>query len=111
MLTGYKSDLFLYLKHSLENSSKGLQVQIIQQNESLSTAQRVLAAKNFLDEYICLIYGDTLVRLNPEEEILHFTEIKGSKLKFVAFSGSGYGSQRNILIEDNKISGIGLKCK
>ena len=39
VLTGYKSFLFLTLKDVLENHLKGLQIEIIQQDESYSTAQ------------------------------------------------------------------------
>jgi histidinol-phosphate phosphatase family protein len=104
VLTGYKSFLFLTLKDILENRLKGLQMEIIQQSESFSTAQRVQSARSLLAENICLIYGDTLVRLNPEEEASHFTEIVGNKIKFVAFEGSGYGSQKNIQFEGNRVS-------
>jgi histidinol-phosphate phosphatase family protein len=103
VLTGYKSFLFPALKNALENRLKGLQIEIIQQDESYSTAQRLLSAGNLLAENICLIYGDTMVRLNPQEESAHFTEIEENKIKFVAFSGSGYGSQKNIKFDDNRV--------
>ncbi len=103
---GFERVLILagYLGETISNYYKDVQkkdidVEVLVTSESLTTKQRLISANELLDPYFCLVYGDNLIQLLPSE-LNNFFGNDDNDLKFIAYAGKGYHSNRNILLDD-----------
>ena len=103
VLLGYKSDIFNPLISIFESKYRSLNIKFVPQSEELTTALRLTEARDLMLEQICVIYGDTLVRLTADESKKHFQNISEGTIKFVAYRGKGYSNKKNLKIKSERI--------
>jgi D-glycero-D-manno-heptose 1,7-bisphosphate phosphatase len=93
VLAGHNASLLE--EHFKQAEFKAMDIQILTTPPEYNSKERLIAAKNKLQENFFLVYGDNLVQF-LSEELNSFFEISNSKIKCIGFNGIGYHNFRNL---------------
>ena len=96
ILAGYRGQLVEKLL--LEQKYPDFQIQVLITPAEYSSKERLIAAKDSIQNIFCLTYGDNLVQFLPEEQDSYF-DSSDTTARCVAFKGVGYHSNRNLWVD------------